>query len=223
MTLEKDRLARMEQFRQNTVKKTMEELRAETKADLEIQNTVIKKARRKRSAKKGFKEPPRPALPVRTLWLTASEEQRKRAHKIGVLMMEYWMGRITKEEVGASLGTSPLRVWQLSQQALSGMLAGLLVQPKTRSKGVIVNKEEDPKYLKKKIAELEKVIQMQDRLIAVMREMPGCKDVTMMDVPPKAPKLQGVKRRAKTAKKIQPGAHHEGGSVVGGGKGTSSP
>ncbi|MNL33709.1 hypothetical protein D3C87_1556360 [compost metagenome] len=56
----------------------------------------------------------------------------------------------------------------------------------------------------------------------VMREMPGCKDVTVMEVPSKAPKLQGVKRRAKRAKKIQPGAHHESGSVVSGGEGAGS-
>ena len=212
MTLTKERLARIEEIKQTAIENALKESRHLAAAE---------KVKKPRGRKKGFKEPLKPALPVKTLWLTATPEQKKRAHQIGVLMMEYWMGRITKEEVGEVLETSPLRVWQLSQQAISGMLAGLLVQPKTRAKGVKMNRDEDPKYLQKKIAELEKVIQMQDRLIAVMREMPGCKDVAVM--PSKTPKLQGVKSRAKRKTKIQPGAHHEGGTVVDGGEGSGSP
>jgi len=37
--------------------------------------------------------------------------------------------------MAAALGLPPLRVWQLSQSALSGMLAGLLKQPKRRKLG----------------------------------------------------------------------------------------
>ena len=40
-----------------------------------------------------------------------------------------------------------------------------------------MNKEEDPKYLMKRIAELERTVAMQDRLISILREMPGCKQV----------------------------------------------
>ncbi len=130
----------------------------------------------KRSRKRTLKAPPTFALPVRTLWELASEEQRVRAQAAGIAILEHWTGRINKGEVAKRLNIPPLRVWQLSQQATSGMLAGLLVQPKTRAKGVPMSPNEDPKALLKKIKELEENLRRQDLLIAVLRSMPGCRD-----------------------------------------------
>ena len=141
------------------------------------------KRARKASRKRTLKPPPAFALPVRTLWDLASEEQRTRAQAAGIAILEHWTGRITKGEVAKRLNIPPLRVWQLSQQATSGMLAGLLVQPKTRAKGVPMNPEENPKALLKRIKDLEETVRRQDLLIAVLRSMPGCREVALPEEP----------------------------------------
>jgi hypothetical protein len=142
---------------------------------------VEKKERKERRAgrKRMLKPPPKFALPVRTLWELASEEQKARAHMAGIAILEHWTGRITKVEAAKRLGIPTLRIWQLSQQATSGMLAGLLVQPKTRARGVPVSPNEDPKALLKRIEKLEQTIRQQEMLIQVLRTMPGCRDVSM--------------------------------------------
>lgn len=182
----------------------------------------------KRGRKKGLRLPAQPPQPVRALWDWATPEQKEKAHQSAAVLMEWWMGRVTKQDVAMRLSVPQLRVWQLSQQAVSGMVAGLLIQPKTRAKGAPpMNPEEDPKKLQKKIAELEKHIAMQDRLISVLREMPGCRDasIPMEAEVPKAP-VQTRKEpqehaapppaAATTTKKgkaaVPTGARHEGGA-----------
>lgn len=191
--------------------------------------------RKWRGRKKGFQLPPKPAIPVKGLWQQATPEQRETAHRMALAIMEYWLGRIRKEDLAKQLGIPQLRIWQLSQQALSGMVAGLLVQPKVRQTGaqVVVNPEDDPKKLRERIAELEHTVMMQDRLIAIIRELPGVKET---DLPPQlrggkksetsqepAKETQtdakrerkGVRRgRPKKEAKVQPGARHEGGPVA---------
>jgi hypothetical protein len=70
----------------------------------------------------------------------------------------------------------PLRIWQLSQMALSGMLAGLLRQPKTRKRGRPLppasSPEEDPRILKKRIVELERKLKTTEDLVRVLRDLP---------------------------------------------------
>jgi hypothetical protein len=113
-------------------------------------------------------------------------------------MMEYWMGRASRIEAARKLGIPPLRVWQLSQQAVSGMVVGLLKQPKSRKNPEeSMNPADNPKELRKKIAELEKTIAMQDRMIAVLREMPGCRDVRL-DTQQYSPKIQGGQASAES-------------------------
>src|SRR5262245_40327811 len=102
---------------------------------------------------------PKVALPVRGLWEAASEEERQRAHRQGVSILEWWVGRRTREEVGLELGVGSLRVWQLSQSALSGMLAGLLRQPRRRGRAamraVLDDERQELAALKKENAELK--------------------------------------------------------------------
>ncbi len=81
-----------------------------------------------------FKNPPKPAIAVKELWTQASEADQERAHQQSVAVLSMWLGRKSKSDVAAELGLPGLRVWQLSQMALSGMLAGLLKQPKWRSR-----------------------------------------------------------------------------------------
>jgi hypothetical protein len=69
-----------------------------------------------------------------------------------------------------------LRLWQLSQQALSGMVAGLLKQPKRRlSKGelTMLQPEDDSKAVRKRNAELERENQQLKDLILLLRDLPG--------------------------------------------------
>ena len=149
--------------------------------DREVEVKEEKKERKPRGPgrKRSMKPPPKFALPVRTIWELATEEQRTRAQQAGIAILEHWTGRISKVEAAKRLNIPPLRIWQLSQQATSGMLAGLLVQPKTRAKGIPMSPNEDPKALLKKIQKLEEVIRQQEMLIQVLRTMPGCKDVTI--------------------------------------------
>lgn len=86
------------------------------------------RARRARTSRKRsrFSRCPRPAIPVRGLWEQASEAERTSAHRSCMAILEYWLGKSSKAQIAARLEVPPLRVWQLSQQALSGMLAGLL-------------------------------------------------------------------------------------------------
>ena len=126
------------------------------------------------------------------------------------------MGRTTRREMIEKMGIPPLRVWQMSQQALSGMVAGLLTQPKFKGRvslGAIMNSEENPKALKKRIAELEKQVMMQERLISILREMPGCKQVKLPQE--KTPVNQQEKKSAtKKQRKIPEAARNESGSLA---------
>ena len=181
---------------------------------------------RKRRRNQKFALPTKAALPVNALWEMASPEQRKAAHEAAVVIMEYWLGRITKQEVSERLKVPPLRVWQLSQQALSGMAAGLLIQPKTRAprgakdQGLYpdeTNPEHDPRILRKRIEALEKTVSMQERLISILREMPGCRDAKIpMETevqPPHQGETTADASPAKTAKKatglVPTGARHD--------------
>jgi hypothetical protein len=165
--------------------------------------TVEKKAR-KAARKRSLKAPATFALPVRTLWELATAEQRERAQEAGVAILEYWTGRITKAEVAKRLNLPPVRVWQLSQQATSGMIAGLLVQPKTRAKGVPMSPSEDPKALQRRVAELEEMNRKQELLIMVLRSMPGSREAPKKEEPKdggaKAEGIKGVRHenRART-------------------------
>jgi hypothetical protein len=131
---------------------------------------------RKTRRRKSLKMPPHIPLPVRGLWLAASEEQKQSAHRAASLVLETWLGRKSRTQAAQELACPPVRFWQLSQQAVAGMVAGLLVQPKTRVKGVpmaSINPEEDPKKLKKIIADLEYRVRIQEELIGILRLLPG--------------------------------------------------
>ncbi len=91
------------------------------------------RARRKKRTR--FLVPHFKPRPVRALWESAADEERERAHKTSMVILEYWTARLSKQEAAEKLGLAPIRVWQLSQQAVVGMLAGLLTQPRDRGAG----------------------------------------------------------------------------------------
>lgn len=138
--------------------------------------TLTKKTRTRRYRKRTkLKQIPLAPWPVRALWETATAEERTRAHHMCTTFLELWVGKITKKEAIERLGIPPLRLWQLSQQALSGMAAGLLVQPKKRPKGkpVLSEPEVDVKTLEKEKAKLEEENRLLRDLLALFRDLPG--------------------------------------------------
>lgn len=89
-------------------------------------------------------------------------------------MLAYWLGKMDKGQAAKELGVSELRIWQLSQQALSGMAAGLLRQPRTRRVFTLPkDPESDPSALRKKIAALTKELAGATRLIELLKELPA--------------------------------------------------
>ena len=109
------------------------------------------------------------------LWKQASDEERRRAHLVCVGILEYWLGKKSKGETARELEVPLLRVWQLSQAALSGMLAGLLKQPRAhpgRPPSWSGEPADDPKRLRKRIAELELALSRTEDLVRVLRTAP---------------------------------------------------
>ena len=119
---------------------------------------------------------PRPAWPVKGLWEAATEEQRAAAHTKCTGILELWLARKTSAEVAADLGVSPVRVWQLSQSGLSGMLAGLLKQPRWRGRIEMSGMEsgrEELLRLRKLVKEQDAKIKAAEALIVLLRGMPA--------------------------------------------------
>lgn len=155
--------------------------------------------RTRRFRKRTFKRLPPPALAVKPLWEQASEEEKRRAHQQCTTILQLWLGRITKDQAMAELELPALRLWQLSQQALSGMIAGLLKQPRTRAKGVTmpVDPENDPRILKKRIAQLERENAMLSTVNEVLRMLPANREKhTNEEATAKRPKSKSPKLRA---------------------------
>ena len=142
-----------------------------SKSDATTATPKRHRARRKRAS---FRRLPPPAPSVRGLWLRASDEERAKAHRLCMTILEYWLGRASKQAIAERLETSPLRVWQLSQQALSGMLVGLLRIPRSRAKleaGSALH-ETDTSTLRQRIAELEKKLARTEDLVRVLKHLP---------------------------------------------------
>jgi len=159
--------------------------------------TTRPRAVRRMRKKTSFKKAPKGPWPVRALWEGASEEERKRAHTRCVAILEYWLGKATKSEMAQRLGLPPLRIWQLSQQALSGMLAALVHQPRWReARGVMTSRPEkkaDLATLKKRIAELEKEVATLRQVNELLRQFPP--------TPLKAPAKTDKARKETVAKR----------------------
>ncbi len=167
------------------------------------------KQERKKSGKgrvkRKFKMPNKPAVAVKVLWESASPEDQEKAHQTAAVMLEYWTGRVRKEEAAQKLGIPPLRVWQLSQQALSGMAAALVKQPKSGKKRLreMLAPEENPKVLNKRIQGLERDLALTQELVKLLRELPGNREALK--------KSEGIGGKKK---KAQEGSPADGSPIV---------
>jgi hypothetical protein len=150
---------------------------------------------------------------MKSLWEWATTAQQEQAHKTAVCLMEYWLGQSSKQEIARRLDLPPLRVWQLSKQAISGMVVGLLTQPKVRGQSSTppVDPLKDPKMLCLKITSLEHQVATQARLIQWLRELPGTGTRTQEQAeisqeiaePPRASKGPCAPKNAKPARKAK--------------------
>jgi hypothetical protein len=80
-----------------------------------------------------------------------------------------------REEAAKALGLTPIRFWQLSQQAVSGLVAGCLKQPRFRGRvpaGGWYDKD-GVGVLRLRIQGLERELEGARRLIEVLKELPG--------------------------------------------------
>ena len=153
--------------------------------------------RTRRSKKRLVFQPPR-LVPssVRSLWETAGAEEKQRAHQTCVAILAMWLGRKTRTQVAEELALPPLRVWQLSQAAVAGMLAGLLKQPRGRGKKPTNTQsagEENPRVLKKRISELEAENRALQDLLEILKNLPAATQ------PPLEPARKKPEKRGKRA------------------------
>ena len=95
------------------------------------------------------------------------------AHKTAVAVLRTWLGKARREEAAKELGISGVRFWQLSQQAVSGLVVGCLRQPRFRGRPPALLSEEGVGALRTKIALLEREVESSRRLIEVLKELPG--------------------------------------------------
>jgi len=173
----------------------------EMSAKLNGETLLDERARRRRTGKKRLKFQPPKEFPrgVRELWTMASREEQERAHRACTLILAMWLGKKSREEVSVELLLPPLRVWQLSQQAIAGTLAGLLHQPRprrlTKEIGMDV-KDEDPRALKRENAQLLQKLADRDRLIQVLTSMPKPRS----EPPTSASPTSAAKTRASRAR-----------------------
>lgn len=145
-------------------------------------STPIPRPKRKRTSRKRviFRKTPKPAWPVRGLWEEAPQDMKQKAHATCVAILSFWMGKKTKQEVAEELGITPLRVWQLSQSALSGMLAGLLPQPRRKVPQEVFEKPPlgSRTSLEKRVRTLEAELSRTEDLVRVLRMAPWQADGT---------------------------------------------
>jgi hypothetical protein len=133
--------------------------------------------RRRRTGKKRLKFGPPAKFPrgVRELWQSATAEEQEKAHRACTLILSMWLGKRRREEVAGELAIPPLRVWQLSQQGLAGMLSGLLRQPRPRraaKETTMSERDDDPRVLKQRLAEQDKQLANQQELIRLLTSLP---------------------------------------------------
>jgi hypothetical protein len=119
-----------------------------------------------------------PPWPIRAIWELASDQERQQAHRMATLILENWLGRQTRKDLADKLKVPSLRVWQLSQQALTGMVVALMAQPKRPPQGSPLPAAKLPdleelKELRKEVRKLRDEKRVLEDLLVLLRELPG--------------------------------------------------
>lgn len=114
-----------------------------------------------------------PAVPMRGLWEQATMEEQNLAQQRAQVIMDYWIGRKTKAQATAELKLKPVRFWQLTDQAVKGLTVGLLWQPRKRGMKMLSADQAEIMRLKKQIVDLENLLRTQQKLIEIVKSLPG--------------------------------------------------
>lgn len=178
-------------------------------AEVQGAGGTVRRARRglKRTR---FQVPQRVPVPVRALWQAASEEERRKAHQVATTVLKTWLGKMSREEAAKELSMTGLRFWQLSQQAVAGLVAGCLRQPRFRGRVQLEGGDEVPvALLKRRVETLEREVEAGRRLIDLLRELPGHREA------PK-PAAKEVRRARRTGAAAAAGADAGAGRAAGG-------
>jgi len=137
-------------------------------------------------------------------------EEQTKAHRTCIQILTLWLGKRRREEVASELSLPPLRVWQLSQQALAGMLAGLLHQPRPRRRSVeamMKTADDDVSALKKRLAEQERHIANLEDLVRLFTSLPKPgSEPSAREVPTPVTKTDGSSRRRRARRGEADGA-----------------
>lgn len=153
-------------------------------------------ARTRRFRKRRFRRVPAMPVPVKALWERATEEERKRAHETCAQILELWLGKATRAEAAERLRVPPLRVWQISQQALAGMVAGCLRQPRMRKSAE--TGADEPTAMRRRLEVLEREAQAKDALIALLKELPAHRES------PKEERAEGMPHASRGRRRKSP-------------------
>lgn len=113
-----------------------------------------------------------PVYPIKAIWDGATEEERQRARELSTELLGLWLGLQTKEDLAKQLQVPPIRIWQMSQRALAGMVTAML-KPPTGRRGAMPRQAPEVRELRTRIAALEKELGVSKRLVALLRSMPG--------------------------------------------------
>lgn len=117
----------------------------------------------------------RPVYPISAIWAGASEEEQRKARTLCGEILGYWLGHESKAALARRLAMPQVRVWQLSQRAMTGMVAALL-RPPTGRRGAMPRLDPEVKALRKRVADLESETALLRRLVQLLRTMPGNED-----------------------------------------------
>lgn len=157
-----------------------------------------------------LKNAPKPAMAVKALWEQASAEDKERAKRQGAAILELWLGRKSKEALALELSMPPLRVWQMSQMAFSGLLAGLLKQPRSWTGAPPPEPVEraEASRLRKELAEARSELERERRLTNVLKQLASVKGSTSTSVTTSRPsgKKRGTSTRSRQSRADRPRA-----------------
>jgi hypothetical protein len=122
-------------------------------------------------------------------------------------VLRTWLGKTTREDAAKELGLSGLRFWQLSQQAVAGLVAGCLKQPRFRGRVELGGEDVAVSELRRRIQVLEREVASGRRLIELWKELPGHREPAM---------AREVRRGRKARPATDAGADATGGRAAGG-------
>jgi hypothetical protein len=147
----------------------------------------------------------RPVYPISAILGSASAEEMQKARLLANELLGYWLGHESKAALARRLSVPPIRVWQLSQRAMTGMLAALL-RPPTGRRGAMPRIDPEVRLLRKRVMELEAETSLQRRLIELLRTMPGNETRDLpRDQVPKEERDAGKRRHRKSKKALERG------------------